>query len=275
MNSTNGLRFHGFGHGIVFPLAFVAFALGQPTKDTPTKDARVETVAPGKTSPAEQAGEHEWQSLFNGQDLSGWKVTNFGGEGEVTARNGVLVLAAGSPLTGVTFTGRKPKNGKKMPRIELPTCNYELRLWARRVEGTDFFCGLTFPYKSSHASLILGGWGGSLLGISSIDLYDASENETTRYRKFERNRWYQIRLRVTDDLLEAWIDEDRIVDCDIKGRELTVRPEVELSRPLGIASFDTQAEIRNLELRRLPAPGGKTTPEKRTLNPTDSTTKEP
>ena len=28
--------------------------------------------------------------------------------------------------------------------------------------GTDFFEFLTFPYKTSHATLILGGWGGAL-----------------------------------------------------------------------------------------------------------------
>ena len=35
------------------------------------------------------------------------------------------------------------------------------------------------------------------------------------------------------------------------GRRISVRPEVDLSRPLGIASFATTAAIGNVRLRRL------------------------
>ena len=61
--------------------------------------------------------------------------------------------------------------------------------------GSDFFCGLTFPYKETHATLILGGWGGSLIGISSLDDFDASENETGDAYIFEDNHWYDVRLK--------------------------------------------------------------------------------
>ena len=37
--------------------------------------------------------------------------------------------------------------------------DYELRLEAKRVEGGDFFCGLTFPVGKEYCTLILGGWG--------------------------------------------------------------------------------------------------------------------
>ena len=45
--------------------------------------------------------------------------------------------------------------------------------------------------------ILLGGWGGGVVGISSIDTMDASENETTKYRQFVTDRWYKVRLRVT------------------------------------------------------------------------------
>ena len=56
---------------------------------------------------------------------------------------------------------------------------------------------LLFHFTHSHATLILGGWGGSLIGISSIDDFDASENETGDDAYiFEDNQWYDInRLR--------------------------------------------------------------------------------
>ncbi len=154
-------------------------------------------------------------------------------------QDGRLILPMGRPLTGITRDARPP----------FPTCDYELQVEARRVAGTDFFCGLTFPYRQAHASLIIGGWGGGVVGISCIAGYDASENETTRYRKFELGRWYTVRLRVTPGLFEAWIDDDRIVDCELGKRPVSVRAEVELSRPLGICSFETTAELRNLVWR--------------------------
>jgi hypothetical protein len=37
-------------------------------------------------------------------------------------------------------------------------------------------------------TFICGGWGGAVVGISSIDGQDASMNETTKYIKFEDDR---------------------------------------------------------------------------------------
>jgi hypothetical protein len=181
----------------------------------------------------------EWRALFDGRSLAGWEETEFGGQGLVRVKDGALVLEFGEPLTGVTYTG------------DVPRVNYELRLDARRLSGTDFFCGLTFPVAASHASLILGGWGGALVGISNIDGQDASGNETTQYVRFEDERWYAVRVRVVPDRLQVWLDEKEIVDVAIARREIDVRPEMLLSRPLGIASYRTRAAIRRIEVRTL------------------------
>ena len=179
------------------------------------------------------------RKLFDGKTIKGWKVTNFGGEGDVTTEKGNLVLDFGSFMTGVTYAGED----------KLPLSNYEVVLEAQRVDGGDFFCGLTVPYHDSHFSLIVGGWGGGVVGISSIDGYDASENETTKYIPFKKGVWYCIRLRVTDEQIEAWIDDEQIVSCKTKGHKLTTRVEVDLSKPFGIAAFDTRAALRNIHLR--------------------------
>ena len=118
--------------------------------------------------------------------------------------------------------------------------------------GSDFFCGLTFPFKESHATLILGGWGGSLIGISSLDDFDASENETGDAYVFEDNQWYDIKLRVTDEEFTVWIDEKSVIDCEVVGRKVAMRPgEIEMSIPLGLCTFATTAEIKNMSLRIL------------------------
>ncbi len=181
----------------------------------------------------------EWTSLFDGRTLNGWKVTQFGGEGSVEVKDGVLWLGVGNDLTGVTID--RP----------IPRTNYEVTLEAKRVEGSDFFCGLTFPVKNDPCSLILGGWGGGVCGLSSIDGNDASENDTTKYRKFEKGRWYSVRLRVTDRKIEAWLDKEQIVDQELAEHSISIRIEVEASKPFGLASYETRAALRNIRIRRL------------------------
>lgn len=180
-----------------------------------------------------------WVSLFNGETPEGWEITQFGPQGPVKITDGKLVLAMGDGCTGVTYT-------KDFPRM-----NYEVALEAQKISGNDFFCGMTFPVDTSYCSLIVGGWGGPVVGISSIDGRDASDNETTSLKKFEKNTWYDIRLKVTPGKIEAWIDGEKLVDFITTGHELSIRPEVFLSRPFGICSWATTAELRNIRLKNL------------------------
>lgn len=180
--------------------------------------------------------------LFNGKSLKNWKVTDFGGQGEVSVKQGQLVMGAGEPLTGVTWDGS-----------DLPKVNYEITFEAQRVDGTDFFCGLTFPVRDDPCTLVLGGWGGGVIGLSSIDGFDASENETTDYYSFDSGKWYPVRLRVTDTRIQAWLDEKQIADVEYSDRRISIRIEMELCRPLGLCTFQTTGAIRNLKLTELSA----------------------
>lgn len=180
-----------------------------------------------------------WTSLFDGTSLGQWEQTSFGGEGPVRVRDGMIVLEQGDPLTGVTWTGAPPP------------VSFELSLEASRLAGNDFFCGLTFPVGQSHCSLILGGWGGTTVGLSNLDGRDASENETTREMRFEDRRWYRVRVAVSDTHIRAWLDDDSIVEVARAGRRIGIRPEVEPSLPMGIAAFRTRAGIRAIQIRSL------------------------
>jgi hypothetical protein len=191
-----------------------------------------------------------WKPLFDGTSLSGWKSTNFGGEGEVLVQDGSIVLDFGSSITGITYTRDFPKT------------NYEIRLEAMRADGRDFFCGMTFPVADSHCSLIVGGWGGAVVGLSSIDGKDASENETTKFLKFENGKWYRFRVQVSPQKIKAWIDDEVVIDQSIEGRKISTRSEVNLSKPLGFASFETKALLRKLEYRELEKKDGKETKDK-------------
>ena len=177
--------------------------------------------------------------LYDGKTLEGWEITNFGPQGPVYVSGGSIILGMGEGCTGITW-----KRG-------FPETDYRVTLEAKRVSGNDFFCGMTFPVGKESCSLIIGGWGGPVVGLSSIDRKDASENETTRLMQFESDYWYRICLTVTGDTIKAYIDDALVVDFVKGGRTLSIRPEVELSKPFGIASWNTTAALRNIRLEKL------------------------
>lgn len=182
----------------------------------------------------------DWQSLFNGTSLERWKETPFPRHPAVRVEKEAIILPAGQPLTGVTWTAAFPHN------------NYEIRFEAQKGKGGDFFASLTFPVDDSHLTWVLGGWGGDIVGLSCIDGWDASDNETRSYFTFEQSRWYSMRLRVTPEKILAWIDDRQVINVGIAGRELTLRPgDIEMSAPLGFASYNTTGVIRKIEFRQL------------------------
>ena len=181
-------------------------------------------------------------SLFDGKSLKGWRIVtpfDFLNHGKVSVDQGTLLLDAGQPATGIAWMG------------ELPRIDYELQLDAQRVAGDDFFCGLTFPVGPDYCTLILGGWGGGVTGLSNVNGNSAVENETTAFSEFENGRWYHIRLRVTSDKIQAWVDKDQIVDLETKDKKLSIWWEQEPVRPLGIANWYTKTALRNLSLQRV------------------------
>ena len=187
------------------------------------------------------AGSGEWISLFDGKSLSGWKQTPFSGRGEVKVSDGIIRVGNGR-TTGITWTGKFPRSG------------YEIRFEAARLEGNDYFAGVTFPTGSSYCSWTNGGWDGTVVGLSNLDGNDASENDTSTLRDFVQGRWYAFRLAVTERRIQAWIDNDLIIDADISARQPGLPfGEADLSTPLGFASYRTVAALRKIEYRRLAA----------------------
>jgi hypothetical protein len=203
-------------------------------------DAPAETVAPATDKPAEPVG----TPLFDGATLKNWKSTEFGHEGAVEVKDGLLVICKGEPLTGVTWDGDK-----------LPKVDYELRLEAKRVEGSDFFCGLTFPVREQFCTLILGGWGGSLTGLSSINYQDASENETSDFHDFEADKWYKVGIRVTQKKIEALLDDEMLAEVEYADKKIGIRFEMEPCKPLGLATYRTTGAVRNFRLVELDKDG--------------------
>lgn len=221
-------------------LLFVVLAPGACRQSYPPASPNEPNAAPAppnepNVAPVLPSGQ---TSLFDGKNLGMWKITDFGGQGDVYVKDNCIFLEVGSDMTGVTWAG---------PVVRM---NYEITLDAKRVSGADIFCGLTFPVGENPCSLILGGWGGEVCGLSNINYYDASDNETTRLIPFENGRWYHVRLRVTPGKIQAWLDDEELVNVEIGDRKIDIRPEMDLSQPLGIATWQTAGAIRNIRLQK-------------------------
>jgi len=179
-----------------------------------------------------------WQTIFDGQSLDGWESIPYGGEGEVALGKGYVLLPRGAVLTGI----RRPQG--------LPVkTNYEIEARVTRVSGNDFFCGLTFPAGDEYASVILGGWGGGLCGLSCIDGQDASQNETKSLHSFQDQREYWLILRVETHRIRAWINRKLLFDVDTHDRHISLRTEMLPSVPLGISAYITAAKVGPMRWR--------------------------
>ncbi len=183
-----------------------------------------------------ESGQKEWKPL-----KGAWVISQFGGDGPVEIEDNSVKIGFGDPLTGIRWEGDVLRE------------NYEVELEARRTDGYDFFCGLTFPVGKDHVSFILGGWGGGVVGISSIDGSDASENETTSFRNFDNDTWYKVRVRVEPNEIRCWIDDKAAAEHVREGHTFDIRYEMDQCVPLGVAAFQCKSELRNLRMRALTA----------------------
>ncbi|MDP1798501.1 MAG: hypothetical protein Q8K78_13500, partial [Planctomycetaceae bacterium] len=108
-----------------------------------------------------------------------------------------------------------------------------------------------FPHKEEFCSFVVGGWGGGVVGLSSVDGNYANENSTGTAGVFKNEQWYRLRLRVGDNFVRAWIDDKNVVDLDLTDHKLSVHPAVDLAKPLGITCYSTVSGLRDIHIRTL------------------------
>ncbi len=182
--------------------------------------------------------------MWDGKNLGKWQLADqeeFAEHGKVRVEQGNLVMERGYPATGVRWSGPFPRS------------NYEMEFEAKRTDGGDFFCGLTFPVGDASLTLILGGWGGWAVGLSLIDGEYAIDNETCTVVQFQEDRWYVVRLRVTDRLVKVWIDGKLLIHLETEGKELIISDRMEPCLPLGMATWYTTGVARKIRYRELEA----------------------
>ena len=203
---------------------------------------RAALTAEGPTQGASGAAKEQagWRSLFDGKSLGKWKPAAEGDKERVSVKDGTIILEKGKPMTAVTYRGG-----------DFPKMDYEVTLEGKKLDGEDFFCTTTFPVGDSFCSLVVGGWGGTTVGLSSVDYLDASENETSTRRDFKKDQWYRVRIRVTGDKIRAWIDDAKVVDLDTADKKISIRVECAPCKPFGVATYRTTGAIRHVRVRTL------------------------
>ena len=195
-------------------------------------------------SPSVQVS-RRWE-LLDDRHAPYWQQAGIPDEGSIWVKKGELTLNTGLPMTGCKFTAWE-KEG-------LPGTDYSISYEAMRLEGDDIFGMCTFPVTShqAHATFVIGGWGGTLTGISSIDFKDASENSTRAEQRFANGVWHRVRIEVRPDDLRAWVNDRLVVNVSIKGRRVTLRPGfIDHCVPFGFATWNTVGRVRGVVVETL------------------------
>ena len=195
------------------------------------------SVSAGEQKKEKDAG---WKTLFDGKSMKGWKSSEYVGGGKVHVKDGANVIEKGNRMTGVTYAGK-----------DFPKVNYEVRFEAKKVDGNDFFATTTFPVGDDFCSLVVGGWGGEVVGLSSINFLDASENETSTHMEFKKDHWYKIKIRVVKDRIQAWIDDKQLIDADVSEKKVSIRFECDPCKPFGVCTWNTVGAIRDVQVREV------------------------
>lgn len=222
-----------------------SFVKAADDADKPAYDALAESKA--------DDAKYEWTYLFDGKTLKNWIDLEDAGAEKPVVEDGAIVLGMGASSTSIRFD--EEAAGFKLPRE-----NYELEIVSRREMGTDFFSATTFPIGDVSVTLINGGWGGAVLGISNVDDMDASQNSTSSFYNFKNDKWYRFRIQVSKRALRVWVDDEVGIDCVVEGRRLGTRFEVSRCEPLGLTSWISKGVIKVVRFRAL------TDDELKTLN---------
>ena len=195
---------------------------------------------PARPRPRRQAGGTTARRvLFDGKTLDGWKKTDFYHAGEVKVDDGRIVMAAGDSMTGITTT-----------RQDLPTTDYELTYEAMRLTGDDFFAAATFPVGKSYITLVNGGWGGYVTGLSSSNGHGRLGERDHQPFKYQEKTWYRFRVRVTGEVIRCWVGDKQVIAVTHKEKHVGRGSRRGPTSP-GLRHLETASALRKIEIRPL------------------------
>jgi hypothetical protein len=187
----------------------------------------------------------EWQDLFGAGNKKKWTLV-------ASVAGGIPGRRAGVKVGMSVLQAAKGRCGLQW-QDEFPRTNYEVTFLANRDEGKRVG-SVVFPVGDVSCAWCLGGTGdGTHMGVGLIDGrgYRDKGNPTKRRWRFEKGRWYSLRLRVTDERIEMWVGKQQVVDLTRANHRFGENDVVETLKPFGFQAFECTLGIKSLRVRTL------------------------
>ncbi|HUT36726.1 MAG TPA: SUMF1/EgtB/PvdO family nonheme iron enzyme [Planctomycetota bacterium] len=198
--------------------------------------------------PDDEARWGPWEELFDGKTLNGW-ARRLNKDDALVVEDGQICMR---PSTAIDGTERNMRNMGLACTGEMPRDGYEVAYEAMRVAGSYDFATLAFPVGGEECLLKVGcGQNGRGICLNGTDVDPAALSEAT----FKTGQWYRMRLRVTGGRIQAWIDEEQVIDFARAGHRFIGTKESKELMPLGLLCHATHAAFRSIRLRRLKPEG--------------------
>jgi len=196
---------------------------------TPTEPERTTPAPAPKLDPATG-----WTDLFDGKSLTGWRVADTPGHGEVAVQDGILLLAEGTGNTGIAWDGEFPKD------------DYEVEVAMTRRTGVESM-DITLPVGGHFPRVMAGGSHNTVLGFVAGSRKKGKEVD----RAFANGQWYVLRVRVARGGVRVWVDGELALDCSTDGGTGDGGANFAPLRPFGLSSYKAASSIRSVRMRRV------------------------
>lgn len=164
-----------------------------------------------------------WRVLFDGTDLAAWKT-----DGDLYVSEGEICL--------------RPWGTSAVYQHALGSSPYLFRIYGRKVAGADGFVVL-FSCEGHALAWIVGGWRNQR---SEVAGYPSTGKEC----RIEKNRWYQLDVRVGADHVEGLIDDVVVWKMNRSGIE-KASPDVGFQSGLGVAVWNTLVRFRDARYQKI------------------------
>lgn len=164
-----------------------------------------------------------WKVLFDGATLDPWKL-----KGQIYISEGEVIL--------------RPWGASAVHPTAPSDRNFAFRVYARKIAGLDGFV-ILFPCDNRFLTWVMGGWRNRRFEV-------AGYGTTARNGRVEKNRWYQLDVRLGPDWVEGFIDNVpswKIARSEIRSSS----PDVGFQQGLGVAVWNTLVRFRDFRYRAL------------------------
>jgi hypothetical protein len=192
---------------------------------------------------AEPAG--DWKSLFNGRDLTGWRVID-GNASDWSAADGILSCRAGGG--GWLATKEEYKNFELKLEFRVPTGGNSGVFLRAPEQGNPAFAGMEIQVLDDDASIYAGIKPAQHCG----SLYGLAAPKTRASKK--AGEWQSYLIVCDGPHVKVTLNDTLIVDAnlaDFKGDE--THPGAQRTGGLiGLQHHDTSIEYRNIAVHALP-----------------------